>query len=219
MASYQLLPAHSVPSSVYNKPEKDIVPPGPQVPPGASSSPDEVLIPPSLSAPDDQKQYQDLLQQVAAAFSLTVEQVKDPQNQLLDILQLPGPSLTALPIHEAILQPVQLVRHTPASCAPTPMHAERSHLCPISGHGLPFHPLTPQLAGTSSGNQTHLPTSSRVDSSGQGGKKAGPFGRKVYCSMGLQFHITNYRALLAIYYFLTYSRFWKSSCLSGSRIA
>lgn len=60
---------------------------------GASLSPEEALIPPSLPPPDDHSQYHDVLQLVAAVLNiLNLEKVQAPQNQLLDVLQLPGPS-------------------------------------------------------------------------------------------------------------------------------
>ncbi|CAM2112488.1 unnamed protein product [Caretta caretta] len=64
--------------------------PEPPMPMGASSSPDDILIPVSLSPPDDHAQYQSLLHRKATAFNLPAEDVQDPQDQFLDILQPPG---------------------------------------------------------------------------------------------------------------------------------
>ncbi|CAM2103381.1 unnamed protein product [Caretta caretta] len=77
-----------------------------------------------LCHPNDHMQYQDLLQCMATALNLPVKDVQVPQNQILDILQSPGPSCTILLIHEnALMQAAQAVWLTLASCAPTPKWA------------------------------------------------------------------------------------------------
>lgn len=120
-------------------------PPEPEellVPTRALSSLDEVLIPPVFSPSDDQEQYQDLLGHMVTALNLMVEDVKDPQDEFLDILQSKGMARIALPIHKAILQSAQTIWHVPASCTPTPKHMERCYFVPAKDTNfLCIHPL------------------------------------------------------------------------------
>lgn len=73
----------------------------------ASLSAFDALILPSLSPPDSYSQYQDLLYHMAGALNFPVEDIQDPQDHFLGILQLVGPSHTALPILITLLQPAQ----------------------------------------------------------------------------------------------------------------
>lgn len=113
----------------------------PPLPTGASSSPYEAIIPPLLSLPDDYGQYQDLLRHVVSALNLPEEDVKDLRDEFLDILQPIGPSWVALPIHNTILQPAQVIWHAPASCTPIPKHSERHYFVPAKNSDFLFlHP-------------------------------------------------------------------------------
>lgn len=87
---------HIAPPLVYDKPHSTVgslvptEPPGPTDPPlptGASSSPDQAIIAPTLFPPDDLGLYQDLLRHMAMALYLSAEDVKDSQDEFLDILQ------------------------------------------------------------------------------------------------------------------------------------
>lgn len=65
-----------------------------------------------MSPSDDHGQYQDLLRCMATTLSLPAEDVKNTQDEFLDILQPAGPLNTTLPIHSALLQPA----HPPHTC-------------------------------------------------------------------------------------------------------
>lgn len=101
--------------SVYEEPWDADRPMEPLILTGALSS----LIPPSLSPPNDQGQYQDFLHRMAGFLNLPAEDVQDPQDKFLDIVQPAGPSHTVLPIHNALLEPAQAVCHTLTSCTST----------------------------------------------------------------------------------------------------
>lgn len=92
-----------------------------------SSSPDKAVIPSSTSLLDDHGQYQDFLRCMVTTLKLPADVTK-LQDEFLNILQLAGSSRIVLPIHKAILQPVETIWHTPASCAPTPKCAECRYL-------------------------------------------------------------------------------------------
>lgn len=66
---------------------------------------------------------------MAATLKLLTE-VMVFQDEFMDILQPMGPSKVMLLIHRAILQPAQIIWHTPAFCAPTPKHAEQRYFVP-----------------------------------------------------------------------------------------
>lgn len=63
----------------------------------SSSSPDEAIAPYSPFLPDDHRQYQQLLQRVAAELQIPLEDVQDTQHKLLDILQPPQTQSGSLP--------------------------------------------------------------------------------------------------------------------------
>lgn len=121
---------------------------------------------------------------MATDLSLMVEEVQDPQNQLLDILHVPGSSQTALPIHKAILQPAQSVWHTPASCAPTPKCTESRYIVPSKGTVFLFtHPPSNLLVihlVTKHSRQHHL----KSILSDRAAKIVGPFGQKTLLFCG-----------------------------------
>lgn len=135
-------------------------------------SPDEALIPLLLSPPDDHGQYQDLLCCMAITLNLSAKDVKDAQDEFLDILQPAGPSCIMLPIHNALLQPAQAIWHTMASCTPTPKHADRHYFILAKGIYFLFMPSPPQLTGGASGNATYQTTTLRDHSSGSSSHKA-----------------------------------------------
>lgn len=153
---------YTAPSLVYDKlwgtpmplilltPSTPLEPPDPPITTDACSSLDETLIPPSLSTPDDLGQYQNLLWHMATALNLPAEDVKDPQDEFLDILQPAGASHIALQIHNAILQPAQAIWHVPASCTPTLRHMRGAILSqprtPIFFIHLPPNSLVVQVA-------------------------------------------------------------------------
>lgn len=138
---------------------------------------------------------------MADDLGLLLEEVQDMHHQLLNILQHQGPSWTALPIYEAILQSVQTVWHTPVSCATTPKCA----MCYFGAKGTDFLLSRPPLislvvhAVMESAHQQHC-RSTPLDRSA---KKMGLLGKKVYFSAGLQFRIANYQALLVKYDFFS----------------
>lgn len=51
-----------------------------------------------------------------------MEVVKEATRSLLDILSAAGPLMVALPLNEAIMNPVKVVWQTPASLPPTAKH-------------------------------------------------------------------------------------------------
>lgn len=64
------------------------------------------------------------LRRTATALNLLIEDVKDPQDEFLDILQPVGPSRVVLLIHNATLQHAQAMGDAPASFTSTPKRAE-----------------------------------------------------------------------------------------------
>lgn len=85
----------------------------------SSSLPDEAISSSSASLPEDHRQYQELLQRVAIELQIPLQEFHDMQYKLMDILQPTGTSQVGLPVNEAIMEPVRVVWHTPASCTPT----------------------------------------------------------------------------------------------------
>lgn len=81
------------------------------------------------------------LRRVATTLKLPTEDVRESQSEFLDILQQTGHTRLVLPIHKAILQPAQVIWHTPAFCAPTLKCAECRYLVPAKNTNLLFmHP-------------------------------------------------------------------------------
>lgn len=63
---------------------------------------DEVVAPASSFPLDNHRQFQKLLQRVVEELQISLEEIRDPQHKLLDILQPRGSSQAALPVNEAI---------------------------------------------------------------------------------------------------------------------
>lgn len=70
----------------------------------SSSSPDKAVASSSLTLFDDLRQYEELLQRVAAALQITLQKDQDTQQK---VLQPSGPNWVALPVNEAIMEPVE----------------------------------------------------------------------------------------------------------------
>lgn len=68
----------------------------------SSSLPEEAVSTSSLSLPEYHRQYQELLQRVAAELEVPLEEVSDRQCRLLDILQPSGPSTVAFSVNKAL---------------------------------------------------------------------------------------------------------------------
>lgn len=90
----------------------------------SSSSPDEALMPPPPSTADDFRQFQDLVKRVADSLQIPLEEVREPQRKLLDILHSVTPSRIALPITEALLELPRTIWQTLATVILT---CKRSH--------------------------------------------------------------------------------------------
>lgn len=74
---------------------------------------------------DDFKAYQDLLKGVATALDIQPEEVQEKSHRLVDILITMGLSRIALPVNNAILDPIKSLWQTPFSLPLTSKRVER----------------------------------------------------------------------------------------------
>ncbi|EMP28684.1 DNA polymerase sigma [Chelonia mydas] len=134
---------------------------------------------------------------MATALNLPVEDVYDPENQFLDILQPPGLSCTAFPIHGALMQPAQAIRPSPASCSPIPKLAEHHYFIVSKGTNFLFNPFPPNLlvlqAVTECSCQQHF-CSTLPD---RAAKKLDLWAARSTHLLSLKFRIASYRAILS----------------------
>lgn len=75
-----------------------------------------------LPPPDEYKANQELLKRVALTLSIQVEEVKLSSYHLADILATADPSRVALPLSEAIMDPLKGLLQSPASL---PLHFKK----------------------------------------------------------------------------------------------
>lgn len=93
-------------------------------------------------SPDDCCQFQELLQKMADALHIPLEEVWDSQHQLVDILHASVLTRMALLINDAIFQWACTVWHTPATCAPSLKGVEKKYYVPRKGSEFVFSPPT-----------------------------------------------------------------------------
>lgn len=138
------------------------------------------------SPPDDYRQFQELLQRMANALEIPLEEVQDSQCQLLDILHASIPERVALPIHNASLQ---------LACAvwPHPTGVEKRYYVPLPKGSEFLFSCPPPSSLLERVTQQH-PCSTLAD---KAQSLAMPMSRKVFSLAGVRVRISNYLARMA----------------------
>lgn len=104
--------------------EEELTPP--PLPASFSFSPDDAVVGPSTMIPqDDFSAHQELLKQVALNLGLEADELKEPADELFDILEVAAPSKVILPVHEGVMQLVKAFWQTLSSLAPTCKQVEK----------------------------------------------------------------------------------------------
>lgn len=85
---------------------------------------------PSPPTANDFNQFQELFERIADSLQISLEEVTESQHKLLDILQTSTSSKIALPINEALMDPVKAVQQTPATIPPTCKRTDKKYYVP-----------------------------------------------------------------------------------------
>lgn len=93
-----------------------------------------------LSMADDFRQFQDLIRRVADKLQIPMEEVKDLQHKLLDVLQSAIVSRLVLPVSEALLDPAKTVWQTLATIPPMCKMVDKKYYAPFKDSDLFSHP-------------------------------------------------------------------------------
>lgn len=91
--------------------------------------------------PIDHRAQQELVHLIALNMGLQAEEAVEPEDPMVDILVLEGPSRVALPLIKTIQSNYKTIWKTPASITPTARGVERKYFAPSQGYEFLFsHP-------------------------------------------------------------------------------
>lgn len=109
----------------------------------SSSSPNEVVMlsPPSLA--DYFKQFQDLIKERADSFQILLEEDRESQHKLLDILQTSSSVCIMLPVNEALLDQAKIMWYILATIWPTCKREGKKYYIPSENSEFLFLDASP----------------------------------------------------------------------------
>lgn len=105
--------------------------------------PDEAIMPPPPTLAGDFKQFQALFCRIVDSLQIPLQEVRQQQHKLLDILQVSTYAKITLPINEALLDPAKVIWQTPASITPTCKQVDKKYYVPTKDMEFLFSHPTP----------------------------------------------------------------------------
>lgn len=76
------------------------------------------------------RQFQDLVRRIADSLQIPLEEVKEPNYQLLDILYTASSGHFALPVNDALLDSTKVIRDTLTTILPTCKRGDKKYYVP-----------------------------------------------------------------------------------------
>lgn len=169
----------------------------------SSSSPDEAVAGAAAREPPpvDAKAHQDLLRRVATAMDLPVEEVKEDEDPITNVVGSDLPVRVALPFVRTVQRNATTIWQTPASVPPTARGVERKYSVPPTGYEYLYVHPTPDSLVVQSVNDRERNGQPAAAPKSKEARRMDLLGRKVYSAGGLQMRIGNQQVLLARYVF------------------
>ncbi|EMP35559.1 Hepatocyte growth factor activator, partial [Chelonia mydas] len=176
-----------------------------------ASSPDEVVAGTSSSGPPpvDSQAHQDLLRRVVCNMGLQAEEVVEPEDPMVNILALEGPSRAALPLIKTIQATTKTLWQTPASMPPRAKGIERKYFIPSKGYEYLYTHPQPCSLVVAAVNKRERQGQQCLTPKSKDSKKLDLFGQKVYSTGGFQLRIANQQAILSRYNFNSWNSMLK----------
>ncbi|EMP31279.1 hypothetical protein UY3_11599 [Chelonia mydas] len=140
--------------------------------------------------------FQGLIKRVANSLKILLEEVKESQHKLLDILHTSTSAHIALPINKALFDPAKPIWQPPITILLTYKRADKKYV-PSKDMDFLFSQHYSNSLDVDTVNEHGKQHHTKLTPYDKDWKRLDLFGRKLYSSVILQFRITNYQDVMA----------------------